>query len=372
MAVRNNVRRVRRKFKSNPAYITGLLIFLIICVFCIRRHPSAPPFKVDAPILTTTVDDPAVNWARFAYVQYVSSADDLCRAVMLFSELREVGSLALRVLFYPSDWSLVSGNGDVHDRHGGDVARLLRYAAEEFAVLLYPVDELREGDPSRAVWKGAYAKFLAFNLTQYERVVVIGFESVVLNNPDELFLLRDGFLAMPYLYWGKRIGWQLSNQLMVVQPSASEFAQMERAVRRAAAAEKEKEKKEKDAPDLDIINLYYNNTLTPLPAHPYHTLTDEFRHRDWDHVPYLGSRASTWDATHMLRAIKIVHFHDAKVPTPWADRKATWEYHVPPCFPAQYRRRDCRNGNAWRGVYSGYMYRRWNVCGRGWGPDAEE
>ncbi len=360
MAVRNNVRRIRRKFMSNPAYMTVLAIVLILCLFYLDHEPTTPPEKVDAPLFTTTVDDPAVNWAKFAYAQYVASSDDLCRAVMLFSELQEASSLALRVLLYPSNWSIISANEDIQDMHAGDIARLLRYAAEEFSVLLQPVDFLRQEDPSRTIWRDSYTKFLAFNLTRYERVMIIGSDSVVLNSPDELFLLSDASLAMPYLYWGKRIGWQLSSQLMVVKPSVSEFAKIERAVRSAAEEEV----------DIDIINLHYNGTLTELPARPYHTLTDEFRHRDKDHVKYLGSRKEIWDTTKILEEAKIVHFFDPPLPKPWMDAEAKWQYYVPFCLPTAYRKKDCRNSNAWWNFYNDYTNRRWNICGKDYGPQA--
>lgn len=43
---------------------------------------------------TTTVDDPSIDWSKLAYVQYATSPEYLCNALMIWSEIEELGTLA--------------------------------------------------------------------------------------------------------------------------------------------------------------------------------------------------------------------------------------------------------------------------------------
>jgi len=50
-------------------------------------------------------------------------------------------------------------------------------------------------------WSDSYTKLLAFNQTQYDRVLSLDSDSTVLKPMDELFLLPDCPVAMPRAYW---------------------------------------------------------------------------------------------------------------------------------------------------------------------------
>jgi len=351
----SNARRIRRRLFSRHFF--PVIVFLassFILLFYYIHRIRIPDEAVSLPLCTTDINDPAINWKRVAHIQYVVSPEDLCKAVMLFSQLEEVSSLASRVLIYPSDWHLNTNVNSDAKFNGSNIARVLRYAAEEFSVLLNPSDTLRE-DSSPTIWRYPFTKFLAYNLTQYDRAIVLGTNSIVLNSMDELFFMPPTPLAMPYVYWRKPAGWRFSNQIMVIQPSSADFLEIEKIVKKA----------DRHETDMDIVRTLYNNTLTRLPQRPYHILSEEFRLGDNEHSKYLGASEEKWDAGQMLRQTKLVHFFDPPIPEPWIATKTTWEKYMPRCIPAAYRRFNCGNRDAWIKFYTEYENRRKNVCGAG-------
>lgn len=352
----SNARRIRRKLFSRTFY--PVIVFLVACsillFYYIHRVQILDEF-VSPPQCTTDITDPAIDWKRVAYVQYAVSPEDLCKAVMVFSQLREVSSLASRVLVYPSDWRLNGNTNNAPESNGTHIARVLRYAAGEFSVLLNPTDTLRE-DTSRTIWKQPYSKFLAYNLTQYDRVIVLGTDSIVLNSMDELFFLPPTPLAMPYVYWRKPAGWRFSNQIMVIQPSSTDFSAFEKIIKKVNRGET----------DMDIVYKLYNNTaLMRLPQRPYHILSEEFRLNENGHSRYLGTAKEKWEPGGILRETKLVHFFDPPIPEPWIASKETWQKYTPRCIAKAYRRFNCGNRNAWFRFYNDYGNRMKIVCGAG-------
>lgn len=351
----SKARRIRRKVFSKQFYpVIFFFTFSFILLFYYTHHVHIPIEVVSLPQHTANINDPANNWKGLAHVQYVVSPEDLCKAVMLFSQLKEVSSLASRVLVYPSDWRL-NANANRDAKSNGDyIARVLRYAAEEFSVLLNPTDALRE-DSSRTIWRQPYAKFLAYNLTQYDRVIVLGTESIVLNSMDELFFLPPTPLAMPYVYWSKPAGWRLSNQIMLIQPSSTDFSMIEETIKNANP----------DETDMGIVYKLYNDKLMRIPQRPYHILSEEFRLKEDRHSRYLGTSKEKWDPGEILRQTKLVHFFDPPIPEPWVASKKTLQAYIPKCLAMPYRRFNCGNRDAWIRFYSDYKNRKKNVCGAG-------
>ena len=71
-------------------------------------------------------------------------------------------------------------------------------------------------------WFDSYTKLLAFNQTQYTRVLNIDSDATVLAPMDELFLLPPCTVAMPRAYWMLPDNF-FSSLIVLVQPSATEF-----------------------------------------------------------------------------------------------------------------------------------------------------
>ena len=354
-----NVRRVRRKLRNRRVYsLTALSTgAIILFLLYLSRYASTPTTVVAQFRFTITVDDPSIDWTKLAFVQHVTSPEDICKAIMLFSELKEVSSLASRVLYYPDYWKIDSKkNKESKYRH--TVGQVLRYAAEEFSVILRPTSKEHFSDTGN--------KFLAYNLTEYERVIVLGLDTIVLNAMDELFFLPPAPLALPYVYWPTESGhggeWHFSDQLMVIQPSSTEFANVQSTLQNITG----------QWSDLEVVDQLFGDMVIRLPQRPYHLLTEEFQHKYWQHEKYLGTSKERWDAEIILRETKLVHFFEPAMPKPWMASNTTIAKHVPRCVPSVARRPDCRSAMAWYGFYTSYLNRRMNICGKDFAQKYQE
>lgn len=110
-----------------------------------------------------------IDWHRFAYCQYVSNPEDLCNALMIFESLKRLGSKADRLMMYPEDWKVVADRTSLE-------YQLFTKARDEYNVTLQPMHvQHMVGD---ATW--ADTKLLAFNQTQYHRVLSLDSDSTVL------------------------------------------------------------------------------------------------------------------------------------------------------------------------------------------------
>ncbi|THZ34429.1 hypothetical protein D6C88_10490, partial [Aureobasidium pullulans] len=108
-----------------------------------------------------------VDWSRFAYSQYVTEKNYLCNSLMIFETLHRLGSKA-----EPRD---------------------------NYNVKLVPIHVQRFA--GEATWGDSFTKLLAFNQTQYERVIILDSDANVLQPMDELFFLPRVPVAMPRAYW---------------------------------------------------------------------------------------------------------------------------------------------------------------------------
>ena len=82
----------------------------------------------------------AIDWSRFAYVQYATNNIYLCNAVMMFESLHRLKSKADRLLLYPS-WMTPMPGGNGFQKING---RLLRKARDEYGVKLKAVEIQRK------------------------------------------------------------------------------------------------------------------------------------------------------------------------------------------------------------------------------------
>ena len=143
------------------------------------------------------------------------------------------------------------------------------------------------------------------NQTSYSRVLSLDSDSTLLQCLDELFLLPSSPIAMPRAYWE----WgperhQLSSQLLLVEPNATELARV------MAVVETANDNKF----DMDILDDMYEASAMVLPHRTYDLLTGEFRHARDDHAKYLGSPDAVWEGRQILAETKFVHFSDWPIP----------------------------------------------------------
>ncbi|PHH80807.1 hypothetical protein CDD80_6897 [Ophiocordyceps camponoti-rufipedis] len=244
--------------------------------------------------------DSGVDWSRFAYTQYVTNSEYLCNSVMLFEILHRLSSKPHRVIMYPSDMMAdpLALEADTDD------GRLLIKARDRYRVRLVPIS-VQHKDTDEGTWADSFTKLLAFNQTQYQRVLSLDSDAVILQAMDELFLLPRCPVAMPRAYWLYPEKKMLGSQLMLIQPSREEFQRVMEKINSANRSEY----------DMEIVNDLYQDSAMILPHRPYTLLTAEFRNDN--HSRYLGSDREPWDPAAVFNETKYIHFSDWPVPKPW-------------------------------------------------------
>lgn len=317
--------------------------------------PALPPHEhADASGGNLT----AVQWADFAYVTYATSGDYLCAALMLFEQLRSVHRTPARLaLLYPRAWGYpttdlgqLAREQEAADalargksRHksaaaaaaavraakaGAHVTRMLRAAKEKYNVDLIPVkplsmdvarrivkdggalsgadlgagrgaDDADENDDS--TWRLSFTKILAFNQTQYRKLVVLDSDAYLMHSLDYLFFQDAGVaqltgdsiavdapageapaVAGPSPYWllspdhtshvhdgarapGIDTPLEFSSMLEVVTPSAESFGRiLSRLAELHAAQETLQAHEEREVfYDMELVNHVFANVSLP-------------------------------------------------------------------------------------------------------------
>ena len=254
-------------------------------------------------------DPTGIDWSRFAYVQYVTNLPYLCNSVMIFEALHRLGSMPDRLMMYPDHFSLEDNSTE---------AILLNKARDEYNVTLKAIEVQRRGGNDRksedresqqaltfaqtASWAESYTKLLAFNQTDYERILHLDSDSTVLQDLDELFHIEPAFVAMPRAYW---LGFEdriLSSLLLLVQPNKHQFDRIMGATSGAGGNDY----------DMDLLNNLYKDNALILPHRPYALLTGEFRGEE--HSKYIGDDSKTWDPDYFYKECKFLHFSDWPLP----------------------------------------------------------
>ncbi|KAG8626146.1 hypothetical protein KVT40_006547 [Elsinoe batatas] len=271
----------------------------------------------------------------FAYCLYVTDPHYLCNAVMMLESLERVGTRASRVLLHPDTWS-------TQESTSTPTSKLLA-EAQHLGATLQPI-QLQHSTTGEPTWADSYTKLLAFNQTQFKRVISLDTDATVLQSLDELFLSPSTPVAAPIAYWLKDR--TLSSQLMLIEPSDVEFLKI---------MDQIQHHKDTDF-DMEIVNNLYGETATIIPHRPYDLLTGEFKAEN--HTLYLGDGKRTWNATRELQNAKFVHFSDWPIPKPWIASEDDIQSGKPPCRSDD----DCRDQDAWLWMYRDFSLRKRRIC----------
>jgi alpha-N-acetylglucosamine transferase len=163
-----------------------ILLFLGVLAYLGSRPSFRDLFSTlsntDSPLDSTVSTDlesylntrTGIDWSKFAYSQYVTDRKYLCNSLMIFESLHRLGSRAERLMMYPEQWSL--------DPAGASDPTLLWKARDEYNVTLVPIRV--QHFSGEATWGDSFTKLLAFNQTQYERVISLDSDANVLQVCD--------------------------------------------------------------------------------------------------------------------------------------------------------------------------------------------
>jgi hypothetical protein len=200
-------------------------------------------------------------------------------------------------------------------------------------------------------WADSFTKLLAFKQTQYDRVLSVDSDIMLLQDMDELFLMPSVPVAMPRAYWlwpEKEI---LSSLVVLIEPSEAEFARIEAKI--DAASENDY--------DMEIVNYLYRDSALVLPHRKYAMLTGEFRGEG--HSKYLGSDVEIWDPAAVYNEAKLVHFSDWPLPKPWLDIPEQQRLELQPkCAELADGAEDCTARIIWNSFYTDFKAKRKEVC----------
>lgn len=147
---------------------------------CATKESSNPPAGDDSG---TTLLEPSIKLSDFAYVQYVTNPSYLCNSIMIFEALRRHNTKADLLMMYPEQWSLSSAL----DADADYKMQRLMQARDVYNVRMVPIQVKTLRNAQDPTWQDSYTKLLAFNQTQYKRVISIDSDGTVLDHMDELF-----------------------------------------------------------------------------------------------------------------------------------------------------------------------------------------
>lgn len=331
--------------------LTLVAVALLLLVWYNHRGHDAKPRSR----LPNGLDDTGVDWSRFAYTQYATNGAYLCNSVMLFDQLHRLDSRADRVLFYPEEWDTTVESSTDRD------SQLLVLARDTLNVKIVPVNmqsvraEGREEDNEEETWDFSVNKFLAWNLTQYDRVLHIDSDVFLQRSLDDLFFLPDAPVAMPRAYWELPHTRKLTSLVVLLKPDASEYEALMHA---AFTSEGNFHRF-----DMELLNERYRDSAMVLPHRNLALLTGEFRSKD--HTMYLGNEEEYWDPDKVLDETRLVHFSDWPLPKPWImwPTKLLAEM-LPKCRirPGTSAESGCQDREIWKALYEDFRVRRKDVC----------
>lgn len=214
---------------------------------------------------------------------------------------------------------------------------------------------------SEASWDTSTAKLYAFGVVQYDRVIHLDSDTMLLQPMDELFFLPPIPVAMPRAYWLLPETRSLSSLLAVIEPSYREFTMLKEAIQPAIFGQIDLNLTNTRY-DMEILNNHYGDNALVLPHRQYGLISGEFRTKN--HRAFLGSGHEQWNPDKALAEAKFVHFSDWPLPKPWVmwtqEQLATLQ---PACDnnPGTPEESGCRDREIWKQLYDDFRRRR-KVC----------
>lgn len=182
-----------------------------------------------------------MNDGRYAYATVLTSEDYLDGIRTLIFSLRKVKSRFPLIVLVPMDFGVRAQE------------KIVSWGATLLRANQVSLGELAEYN-KRTYWNNTFFKLQIFALTQYEKVVYLDSDMIVLDNLDHLFELDH----LSAVQGGKMIfGWEdINSGLMVVEPSREEFDELVELIPMVCG---NKIKENIGFGDQDVISYYYRH-----------------------------------------------------------------------------------------------------------------
>ena len=151
---------------------------------------------------------------------------------------------------------------------------------------------------------------------------------------------------MPRAYWLYPKKEILTSCIMLIEPSAKEFARVWARVEKAG----------RNDYDMEIVNDLYRDSALVLPHRPYSLLVQEYR--ETDHSLYLGSPEEEWDPVAAFKEAKFLHWSDWPMSKPWHPSPVQLKQQTEPKCHMKNGVETCGERDMWRYFYREFRERR--------------
>lgn len=144
-------------------------------------------------------DNKAVDWSKLAYINYVTDSAYLCNTLIMFDDLKhKYNTKAKLVLLISRDLLDPNSSSDVD--HIKRLLDKIKDVDQEQVVVKLIENIVKPMDYTP--WNESLTKLLIFNETDYNRIIYLDNDAVLMDNLDELFFLPAYIkFAAPLTYW---------------------------------------------------------------------------------------------------------------------------------------------------------------------------
>ncbi|KAJ3047879.1 hypothetical protein HK097_011087 [Rhizophlyctis rosea] len=264
------------------------IIALCVCALLFSAHLVVNQ-RYPVPDVQT-----ALPKQRFAYVTYVTSEEYVCTTLVMFDSLLAAGKRKDVDLV-----ALVTQGISVNS-----TARI-----EGLGARIVKVDVIRtlRGDET---WKESLTKMFAFKLIEYERIILMDADGIILKPLDFLFDLPPYFLYAPRAYWLSDV--TLTSILYVIQTSEALYTTQYDILKAAEAISK-------PVYDMDIANEAFAKTAALLP-NGIAILNGDFKRSPSVKAP----SHLFWNVSRLAEEVKYVHWSESPMGNLGVDQKASF------------------------------------------------
>ena len=169
---------------------------------------------------------PAVVKPKFAYGFYAASKDHLKAALVNINRLKKTGSTPVDYVIYTNSKSSIPLAGDIH---------------------LIPYEKLPAPDE---YYDDCMVKLLFFNMTDYQKIVYLDADALIVKPLDVLFHLPSVRLASPLAYWEDEPCF--TSALLVIEPDYITWLKIRQQMDTIVDNKKA---------DMDLLNIFYQHKL---------------------------------------------------------------------------------------------------------------
>jgi alpha-N-acetylglucosamine transferase len=185
---------------------------------------------------------------QYAYVFYSTSDDYFCSAIVNIYRLLKLN---------------MNNHIDIIILHTNDIEVKEYLFLADNRIKLFKIVPWTKSN-FNAYYTEVFNKLAIFNLTQYERIIYMDSDSIIINNIDRLFYIDDQIeFAAPPDYWDETAPpGVFTSAMMIIKPSEKRFKQL----KELSIEFSEKLYKGRQMYDMDLLNLAFVNQTTIMPG----------------------------------------------------------------------------------------------------------